>query len=143
MIEFNRVFLDTSIFIYFFEDNEKFGDKVDNFFAYCLQSNVEFVSSIITHMEFCVRPYELKKYKLIDKFQQFLKDLNIHLFDVDFRIADLASRLRGKHKALKGMDAIQIATAIYSNCDTFVTNDKKLKDINEIKINLISDWEMV
>lgn len=143
MTEFNKVFLDTQIFIYFLEDNEQFGEQANNIFRFFRDNDVELISSVLTYMEFCVRPFELKKHDLIDTFKEFLKEIDVFLLNIDFKIAELAAQLRSKYKGLRGMDAIQIATAIYSNCDSFMTNDKKLKSMNEIEITLIGDWQVV
>ncbi len=40
---------------------------------------------------------------------------------------------------LRTPDALQLATAIHHNCNKFLTNDKKLKQISEIKVILITD----
>lgn len=37
------------------------------------------------------------------------------------------------------MDSIQIATALLSGCDEFITNDKKLKRLDELSIILIEE----
>ncbi len=61
MIGFNKVFIDTSIFIYFLEENKYFIEKVNGFFEYCLYNNVELITSTISFMEFSVKPYENKR----------------------------------------------------------------------------------
>lgn len=40
--------------------------------------------------------------------------------------------IRSQYKYFKGMDALQIATAITSRCDLFFTNDKQLRQVKEI-----------
>ncbi len=58
---------------------------------------------------------------------------------MDLAVAKRASKLRAKYTFLKGFDAIQIAIAIENNCDAFLTNDKQLKKIREIKIVVLED----
>jgi hypothetical protein len=38
------------------------------------------------------------------------------------------------------VDAVQIATALDAEADAFLTNDKKLSGIKEIKILVLSDY---
>jgi predicted nucleic acid-binding protein len=40
MIEFNKVFVDTSLFIYLLENNKEYGDKVANFINYCTTNEI-------------------------------------------------------------------------------------------------------
>lgn len=55
-------------------------------------------------------------------------------------IADKTGKLRGKYPTLKTIDALQIAAAIHVSAGAFLTNDKKLKKIKEIKIVVLSDY---
>jgi predicted nucleic acid-binding protein len=67
-------------------------------------------------------------------------DLNISLQDVTLLVADTAAKLRSKYQGLRGMDALQISAAIHSECDKFMTNDRRLRQVNEIEVMLIKDW---
>jgi len=69
-----------------------------------------------------------------------LVDFDIYTFNINLKVAESAAKLRAKYKWLKGMDAIQLAVAIFSDCDCFITNDKSIKKIREIEVILISDW---
>lgn len=55
-------------------------------------------------------------------------------------IAERAGRLRGRYKDIKTIDAIQIASAIEVGADAFLTNDKKLKKVEEIKVVVLKDY---
>lgn len=37
------------------------------------------------------------------------------------------------------MDALQLASAIQNNCDVFLTNDKQLKQVQEISVLLVDE----
>jgi len=65
---------------------------------------------------------------------------NLNLADISVNIAEQAGRLRGKYSDLKTIDAIQISTALEMGVDMFLTNDKRLKKINEIKVLIINDF---
>ena len=48
--------------------------------------------------------------------------------------------LRGRYPHLKTVDAVQIAAAVDAAADAFLTNDKNLAGIKEIKILVLSDY---
>lgn len=62
---------------------------------------------------------------------------NLTIKDVDKDIAIISAKLRAKYK-IKTPDAIFIATGIAENADIFITNDTKLKNIEEIKVTLLN-----
>ena len=55
-------------------------------------------------------------------------------------IARCAADFRAKYN-LKLPDALQIATAIVSNCEAFLTNDTKLKRVTELQVLVIEELE--
>ncbi len=140
MTDIKRLFIDTAPFIYLIENNEMFGKKVEKIFNDCVQNNIEIVTSVITFSEFCVQPYRMNNRQIIQTFKNLISDLDISIYDVDLDIADLASKTRADYEFLKGMDSLQIAISLACDCDMFLTNDKKLKKINEIKGIVINDW---
>ena len=68
---------------------------------------------------------------------------NLSIIDVDYKIADIASRLRANYN-IKTPDAIILATGISMNVDYFITNDIKLKNVcnkENIEVIIIEDIE--
>ncbi len=139
MIEYNKAFIDTAVFIYFLEKNLEFGLKAKSFFNYSIKYNKVIKTSVITYLEFCVKPYRDNKPELIEVFKNMLSEADIELYSIGFIHSDLASKLRAKYNFLKNFDALQLAVAIRENCDLFLTNDKKLKQISEIQVFTLSE----
>ncbi|MCR5061201.1 MAG: PIN domain-containing protein [Saccharofermentans sp.] len=54
-------------------------------------------------------------------------------------IADKAAQIRARYTSFKAMDALQLAAAVLSGCDCFLTNDKQLQQFDEIEVQLVSD----
>lgn len=133
-----KVFFDTAPFIYYLEDSEKFGGQVEELFEEYQSSGATLITSVISQMEYSVQPYRQEKGILVDQFLELLNDLSIQVFPIDRGIAEQAARLRAKYQSLKGMDALQIATAIECGCHIFYTNDKKLGQIKEVGIVVLS-----
>ncbi len=68
---------------------------------------------------------------------------NLSIVDVDYKIADIASRIRANYN-IKTPDAIILATGISMNIDYFITNDTKLKNVcskENIEAIIIEDIE--
>ncbi|RRB02164.1 type II toxin-antitoxin system VapC family toxin [Larkinella rosea] len=135
----SRIFIDTAPLIYLLQNHTEFYPKVAEYLSQAVENNVEFETSVLTVSEFCVKPEQTGRYDLIEDFDIFLKELDCRLVDVTLEIAKTASKLRAKYLFLKAVDSLQIATAIENQCDRFLTNDKKLKGIQEIEIIVIAE----
>ncbi len=134
MTEYKRAFCDTAIFIYYLEKNESFFENAKNIFADSLRKEVEIVTSTITYEEYCVLPYRVGDKIRITNFNRFINILKIKIFDISIDIANMAAVVRAKYPSIKSMDALQIATAIVSECDVFYTNDKQLLQVEELEV---------
>lgn len=62
------------------------------------------------------------------------------MLDISSDIAELAGKLRGRYTSLRALDAIQIAVSINVKADAFITNDVKLKQIEESKVIVLKDY---
>ena len=98
-----------------------------------------FSTSVISVAEFGVKPKKIGKLELINEMEQLLSSLQVKVADVTIEIANLASTLRAHYEFLKGIDSLQLATAINLNCLLFLTNDKALKQVSEIKVLTMDD----
>ena len=133
-----KVFFDTAPFIYLIENHPEFYQKTEELIFNLAMSSASFYTSVLTETEFNVQPIKLNKRELIDDFEKILVDIGFKVHNIDIGIAKKAAELRVKH-GLKTLDALQVATAIESDCSVFVTNDKGLKRLSELKVILISE----
>ncbi|MBI5236732.1 MAG: PIN domain-containing protein [Deltaproteobacteria bacterium] len=98
-------------------------------------------TSVITIAEVLPKPVKAADTRLAEMFLDFLSHgRNLILIEISEVIAERGGRLRGKYDWLKTMDAIQIAAAIVAGADAFLTNDKDLKKIKDIKILVLEDY---
>jgi len=134
----SKIFFDTAPFIYLLEDHPEYYTKVNNFINQVSFDSI-FETSVISYMEFCVKPFKNERFELIDDLNNLLKSLNCKPTEISLEIAETAYKFRAKYKFLKGMDSLQIATAFNKKCNIFLSNDIPLKQIEEIKVVIISD----
>ena len=136
----DRVFFDTSPFIYLLENHPRYYLPVAEFITASLaERQATFVTSVLSTAEFGVKPKKTGKFSLITDFENLTQELKFHFFDINHDIAQLSSTLRAKYTFLKGMDSLQLATSIYANCTQLFTNDKNLQTVKEIKVILAED----
>ena len=113
----SRLFLDTAPVIYFVERNPEFVDRVDPIF-----DRLEFLTDLEqVYLNVVTRGDVL-----------FVEDT--------LAIAHEAARVRFKYN-LQLPDALQIAAAIASNCEAFLTNDVQIKRVTELKVLVVSELE--
>ena len=118
-----RIALDTSIFIYELEANERYVALADRVFAWIEQPGHAAVTSTITMTELLVQPYRESDEARVDQFYGLLTTYpHLDWVAPDLEIADMAARLRALHR-LKTPDALQAATAARADATGFVTND--------------------
>lgn len=139
--QISTIFIDTAPVIYYIEAHPQFGplakEVVDSFQSERLNA----FSSVITLTEVLPKPIEAGDEKLARKFAEFLKrGKNLSLIEISAGIAERAGRLRGQYSNLRTIDAIQISAAIDVGAGAFLTNDKNLKQIKEIKVLVLKDY---
>jgi len=133
--------VDTSIFIYFIEKkNPAYIQTLREFFEKNKDGKIRLVTSTITLLEVLVQPFKQSRYDLVEKYKKILEESEyIELVDFNTLISEIAAKIRAK-SGIRTPDAIQIGTSIYSNADYFLTNDKRLKSVEDIPIIILEDF---
>lgn len=139
MTGFKRVFIDTAPIIYYLENSSQYMNSIKKFFAACVKSDIQIVTSTVTVEEYLVLPYMSGRMELVENFKRFIDYMNMEVVEINFRIAERGAKIRGRYKSFKAMDALQIATAIESGCDMFFTNDKQLRQERELPCMTLDD----
>ncbi|GHT70251.1 PIN domain nuclease [Bacteroidia bacterium] len=134
-----KIFLDTAPLIYYIEDHPYFAPLLNELILLKGKEKCQFISSVITLAEVLVLPIREKKTDLAQKYEAILTgSKSIEMVDINVKIAKTTAQLRAKY-ILKTPDAIQLASAIHYSADYFLTNDKHLKTVGEIKIITLED----
>ena len=134
-----KIFIDTAPFIYLIENHPQFANKLKKAITEAIVNGDSIVTSVVTYMEFGVKPERDNRQDLIRKFDELINKLNIEVLVIDKETSRRAYQLRAKYKFLKGLDAMQIALSINEKCSEFITNDLVLKKISEINVKTIGD----
>jgi predicted nucleic acid-binding protein len=139
--EIKTIFLDTAPVIYFIEAHHQFGPLVKQVVELMNENRIQAVTSVLTLSEVLPKPVETGNDELVVKFKTYLKNgPNLTLLPIGEAIGETAGVLRGKYPYLKTVDAVQIAAALDAEADAFLTNDKKLSGIKEIKVLVLRDY---
>jgi predicted nucleic acid-binding protein len=135
----NRLFLDTAAIIYYVEQHPHYFTRVKPFFDQVDSGLLEAVTSPVTLAECLVVPARLGQAKLQQDFQQLIIWGNNTLFvTLDHRIGVSAADLRA-HYNFTLPDALQLAVAIQTGCQAFLTNDTQLKRTTELRVLILSE----
>jgi predicted nucleic acid-binding protein len=135
-----RLFLDTAPVVYFVEQNPEFIDRVEPIFAR-LDLDIIGVVSAVTLAECLVFPIKRGLTDLEQAFEDVVNSDLVEFIATDREIAKLTAIIRAKYN-FQLPDSIQIATAIVSNCDAFLTNDVALRKVTEIRAIVVSKLEL-
>ncbi|MEI8352347.1 MAG: PIN domain-containing protein [bacterium] len=131
--------MDTAPFIYFFEDNKIYANRVDALFMAGMESGCRFVTSLITYIEILTLPERHGNQRLAAKYRDYFThsdSLSIH--PLDLIVADETIRIRARY-GLKTPDAIQVATALSCGADHVVTNDKQWQSVTNLPVVLVNE----
>ena len=129
--------LDTSIFIYLFEKNPKYIKSVRHILGNVKDGKIHGIFSCIGLIEILTGPKKLERFDIAALYQEQITNFpNLTVRGINENMIEIASDLRARYN-ITTPDAIHIATAIDSGSKKFLTNDKTLKKIQEINIELI------
>jgi predicted nucleic acid-binding protein len=132
-----RVALDTMIFIYAFEENPVYLSSLRPFFQAVERGEIEATTSTITLVECLVRPYRKKDMILAARYMVLFRNFpHLSVLPLTDEIAERAAFLRAFHN-LKTPDAIQLATALLSDSQVFLTNDEEIPQVKGIQLLIL------
>jgi len=120
----SRVFWDTNIYIYLFEDFGPLSARAKSLRRNMLARGDQLLTSTLTLGEILVKPLEAGDTALYASYEQAIPASSV-LVPFDWKAARLYATLR-RDRSLRIPDAIQLACAASVGVDLFITNDKRL-----------------
>lgn len=132
--------LDSMCFIYQFANHPIYSPLTNLIFTLLDENKLKAVTSTITIVETFVAVERGSDLLTILEYEKTFQALpNLEIISIDWHVARLAAKLRATYSVVKTPDAIQIAAALLSNCQGFITNDNKLKQVKELKVVTFTD----
>jgi len=98
------------------------------------------MTSFLTLMEILVKPKADGKPEVVQDYEFLLTTFpNLTFVPMGLEVARRAADLRAAYRLRRRMRSKWL-TALVHNATTFLTNDKKLKMVNELEIKILDDW---
>jgi predicted nucleic acid-binding protein len=129
-----RVFWDTNLFIYLWE-NSPMRARMEALVDWQNSREVEVVTSTLTSGEVLVQPMRKQRDDLVAQYTAAFA--HMHLIEFDRATAFRFAQLRATYAALAPPDAVQLACASTAGVDLFLTNDRRLSRMNVAGIGAI------
>ena len=138
----SRIGLDTSVVIDHIEGSSPFSDDSGQVFRHVgQQAAATGVTSVLTLTELLTRPLQLGRRVLAARYEGLLRlTPDLVVADVDTRVARRAAALRAIYQ-LRTPDAIQVATCLVHGATAFVTNNTRLRRIDELTVIVLADYQ--
>jgi predicted nucleic acid-binding protein len=120
----SRIFWDTNLFIYLWEDYGALSQAVQALRTKMLRRGDQLLTSTLTLGEILVKPAAAGNRELCRKYEDAISSVAL-LIPLDAKVAKIYASIRSD-RLLKAPDAIQLASAASAGADLFVTNDGHL-----------------
>ena len=131
--------LDTSIFVYFLEDNKNYAPLAQVTLKGIENGKWQGVTSTITLMEITVRPWQLGNESAAREYEAVLVHFpNLTIVAVDRDVARTAAQLRARYK-VSPPDALQVAASVSFGANAILTNDKRLAKLEDVIDVIVMD----
>ncbi len=135
-----KLYLDTNPVIYFINNNKTFARVSRSLFQMVDNQQVVAYAGELCLAELLVKPTKDNKVQEINYIHELFDKQFIHLLPHQKEVFLLAVQIR-VNNGLKMVDAIHVATAIYHQCDVFVTGDIKIaKSVTDIEVLDLNDF---
>lgn len=130
----SRLYLDASAFIYLVDGPTLFRDRART--ALERFKSDSWATSYFSRLECRVKPLRERDNARLAAFDALLDPKRIELIDVDRRIIDRATEIRAEF-GLRAVDALHVASAVLSGCDTALTGDAALSRVTDFRVEII------
>jgi predicted nucleic acid-binding protein len=121
----SRIFWDTNLFIYLLEGSGESFQLARRLLDRMAERRDELITSTLTLGELLVKPLEMGRSDLAERYERFLDSPGVSIVSFDRESARVYARLR-QDRSIRPPDAIQLACASAAATDLFVTNDARL-----------------
>lgn len=132
-----KISIDTSILLYLLEENKQYVSKARAVMLAVQSGKYQAVFSSIGLIEILTGPKKQGHYEMTARYREIITSFpNLTIGGMSEGIVEISSNLRAIY-GISTPDAIHIATAMEAGARKFITNDKGLKKIKEISVELL------
>jgi predicted nucleic acid-binding protein len=126
--------VDSMLFVYHFEGNEEFGPAAGRILRDAEEGRCGLVASVLALLEVLVVPKRHGRGELCQGYRDLFESFpNLSVVPIGPEVAEIASDLRAAHN-LRTPDALHMATAIHSGVDAFISGDRRLPRVQEMRV---------
>lgn len=133
----SRIFWDTNLFIYLFEDYGQHSEQAVQVRQKMLERGDELITSALTIGEVLTGPERNANNKLAREYEDAIRATAV-VVNFDLTAARAYARLRANPRKIAPPDAIQLACAAAAGVDLFLTNDTRLHSVRIDGIHFIT-----
>ncbi|MCX6644808.1 MAG: type II toxin-antitoxin system VapC family toxin [bacterium] len=134
------VYLDTNIFVYALEGFTDYEEVLKDLFTLAGKGKYKLITSELTIAEVLVKPMMEGRDDVCNAFDNAIRDSkSLEVVPVSRDILIEAAKIRAS-QSIRLPDAIHLATAVQSQCSSFLTNDKNIPKITSLKSIYLSDF---
>jgi uncharacterized protein len=133
------VCLDADCTIYFVEQNPVWGPKVTARLAALRAAGDETAVSDLARKECLAKPLATGDVAVVADYQAFFTDPDIRVLPLTAAVCERAARIRAASDfTLKVPDCLHLAAAIEHGCGLFFTHDARLKQCQDIPVEVLT-----
>ena len=137
----SRLGIDTAPIIYLVEANPRHEAIALAVFREIDAGRISGVTSVISLGEVLVLPLRQRDRALHERYRSvLLSSRGFRTVSIDAKVAERAADLRATY-GMRLPDALQIACSIHEGCQAFLTNDRRLVRVSEIRVLMLDDLE--
>ena len=137
----SRIFWDTHLFLYLFEDTPRLGLRVTALRRRMLARHDQLFTSTLTWGELLVKPIEARDDALLKRYERAVM-LGASIVSIDQHVATRFAEIR-QQADIRPADALQLAAAAQVGVDLFVAHDDRLDGILVPGVQFISSLDAV
>jgi predicted nucleic acid-binding protein len=124
----SRIYWDTILFAYWFEDRPENADRVEQVHSWMQGRGETLCTSVFTIGEVLTGPSKRQAEDLIAQIRQTLRPPVVELLPFSDETAECYARIRAENR-VSPADAIHLASAAQAGVSLFLTNDRRLSKL--------------
>ena len=143
------IYLDSASIIYFVEEHRRYLSVGEPLVEAIDRGDTQGITSYVTLSGVMVKPLMTGRYDLAERYRDLLLGSLLHIVAIDAVIAEQAARIRaqylietpaGPRPGFRLADALQLAAALVTDAELFLTNDERLRRFSEVRVIVLSDY---